>query len=104
MTYVKQPPLSVTIPIKVYRDRNGVIGVFYSQGNGPLYVWRSQQAPSGTVIWDAAQPLDKTTDELTEILYDQVPETLYEALKTFYIGKPKPVYRQTEGTALRTSR
>lgn len=94
MTFIKQPPLVVQIPVKVFRDKkDGQVGIFYSQTIGTIYRWWSKTAPSGLVMWEVSET-NRTAQEFTELTYDQLPDTLYESLKLFYIGKPNPnVYR-----------
>lgn len=93
MSFIKQPQLVVEIPVKVFRERaDGEIGVFFSQTLGPVYQWKSKQAPSGVVMWEATET-NRIAQEFTEITSDMLPETLYETLKLFYIGKSVPVVR-----------
>ena len=91
MTFVKQPPLSITIAIKVFRDPNQ-IGIFYSSVLKETFCWTSRSTPSGDVMWNC-EDTNRTSEELKEITFDALPETLYNTIKLFYIGKPKTAYR-----------
>jgi hypothetical protein len=96
MTLVKQPALSLTIPIKVFRDP-GKVGIFYSSVLNQAYSWTSRSTPSGEVMWNSDET-NKTAQELTEITYEALPATLYDTIKLFYIGKPKTAYREIVDT------
>lgn len=92
MKFVKQPALSLTMPIKVFRDPRQV-GIFYSSVLNQAYCWTSRSTPSGEVMWNN-HDTNKTAEELTEITYNNLPETLYDTIKLFYIGKPKTAYHE----------
>lgn len=103
MSYVKQPQLTITVPVKIFRERTGdstvtkaTTGIFFSQTLGPVYRWESKLAPSGAIFWEWVET-NRTAQEFTEVLSDSIPETLYETLKLFYVGKPKPVTRESCG-------
>ncbi len=91
MSFVKQPPLFLTVPIKVFRDPDR-LGIFYSAVLAKTYGWTCISTPSGEIMWNSVET-NKTTEELKEIKSEDIPATLYETLKLFYVGKPKNDFR-----------
>lgn len=98
--YIKQPPLTVSVPVKLFHDKKDgrSVGSVYSQlPLGKIYQWYPVTAPSSEVVWQCTES-SITTSDLTEITYDQITKELYETLKTFYIGKKSEVILRNQPT------
>jgi hypothetical protein len=98
--FIKQPPLTMSVSVKVFRDkRDGKgVGSYYSQiPLGPIYRWYPMTAPSLEVVWQCAESTVGLSS-LIEISYDQITPELYDTLKAFYIGKkPEKIFRGSAG-------